>query len=104
MIAEAAVLRDDDPRIGELQSRGWRIVARSWAAQLNAVEVHAERSTALVEGIPNDCVVRELEISDKAVILPLDAATVHDYPCGVATVHNALGLEEVTRSPIRFRA
>jgi hypothetical protein len=55
VIAENAVLRDDDPGIGELHTQGWRIVARSWAAQLIAVDVNAERLTALVEAMPNDC-------------------------------------------------
>jgi hypothetical protein len=84
VIAENAVLRDDDPRIGGLPIQGWRIVARSWAARLNAVDVNAERLTALVEAMPNDCVGRELEISDKAAILALDAATVRDsFPVGL---------------------
>ena len=96
MIAENTVLREDSPRISELQSQGWRIIARSWAAQLNAVDVDIERLTTLIEGMSGKGVVRELEISDKAAILALDASTVTDYPGGIATVHDALSPEQAT--------
>jgi hypothetical protein len=101
VIAENVVLRDDDPRLPEFQSRGWRIVARSWAAQLNAVDVDTERLTALIEGMRGERVVRELEISDKAAILTLDAATLADYPGGIATLHDALSPEQATVSSTR---
>ena len=31
---EAAVLRSDDPRVGELLAAGWAVVAESWGARL----------------------------------------------------------------------
>jgi len=63
---------------------------------LNAADVDVRRLDALVDGLRDGGVVRELEPSDRAAILALDVATVGDYPGGVATRHKALDLEQAT--------
>ncbi|MEN0025039.1 MAG: GNAT family N-acetyltransferase [Microbacterium sp.] len=86
---ETAVLRADDQRVPALLEAGWRITARSWAAQLDADRADRRVLRQLVERVA-PVVVQELRAADLPAVLALDAATVDDYPGSVATQHEAL--------------
>jgi len=98
---ENAVLRGDDARVGELQGQGWRVVARSWGARLNAADVDTVLLSTILEHVRMDVLVRELEPSDRPAITALDDTTIGDYPGGVATIHNVLSPQRATVSGIR---
>jgi GNAT superfamily N-acetyltransferase len=98
---EKVVVRADHPRRRELEGQGRQVVARSWAAQLNAANVDLGRLRSLVDRARFVGVVRELGPADVSTALALDAATLGDYPGGVATSHTPLTIERATVSPER---
>lgn len=96
MNATHAVMRAEDPNRAELQARGWRLVARSWAAQLNAAAVDRAHLHRLIRRVEPVGIVRELQAGDAPAVLALDRATIDDYPGGVATTHEPLSFEQAT--------
>ena len=101
MITENTVLREDDPRVDEFGRQGWRILARSWGAQLDASDIDREQLGRLVERVRGVGDMRELNPTDLSEILALDGATTEDYPGGVATAHTPLDRERATVGPNR---
>ncbi|BDZ54528.1 GNAT family N-acetyltransferase [Agromyces marinus] len=98
---EPVVLRADDPRAAALQADGWTVTARSWAAQLTGVTVVRDRLERLVDRVRDVGEVREVMDADLHAVLELDAATLADYPGGVATRHEPLTPERARVSPER---
>lgn len=94
------MLRADDPRVAGLIEAGWRITARSWAAQLDGDRADRAALERLVERVV-PVVVRQLRVVDLPAVLALDAATVADYPGSVATQHEPLTGSSATPSPTR---
>lgn len=84
------VVRSNNPRRAELEDEGWVVVARSWAAELNASNVDVEALSGFVQHGLRHGEVREIEDSDVAQLLAIDAATLTDYPGGIATQHSPL--------------
>jgi len=101
VITENVVLREDDPRSGELQGKGWRVIARSWGARLDARDVDREQLGRLLERVRDVGGMREFKPSDSSAILVLDAGTAGDYPGGDATAHAPLDRERATVGPNR---
>lgn len=94
------MLRADDQRVPGLIETGWRITARSWAAQLDADRADRAALRRLVERVA-PIVLGELGDVDLPAVLALDAATVTDYPGSVATQHEALTRSSAALSPTR---
>jgi len=84
------VARDDDPRVAELLSQGWHVIAESWAAQLDAHAIDTRELSRLAATAGPYGGVRSAESSDVSAILALDAVTLPHYPGDVATHHEAL--------------
>ncbi|MFJ4221268.1 acetyltransferase [Curtobacterium luteum] len=99
-MGETTVLPADHEEVAVRLGAGWRIAARSWAAQLDAAHVDRPRLTALVDRIA-PVLVRELGTADLDAVLRLDAATVDDYPGSVATQHTALTRSSATPTTAR---
>lgn len=99
-MGDTTVLRADDPRVAGLIETGWRITARSWAAQLDADRADRAALRRFVERVA-PVVVRELLGADLPAVLALDAATVADYPGSVATQHEPLTESTAAMSPTR---
>lgn len=99
-MGETTVLPADHPEVAARLGAGWRITARSWAAQLDAEHVDRPRLTALVDRVA-PIVVRELGPADLGAVLRLDAATLDDYPGSAATQHAALTDASAALSPAR---
>ena len=96
------VVRDDDARRGELEADGWRVVHRSWGARLDADRVDVGLLRGLVGRVEaSGATVRELGPADVEAVLALDAATLGDYPGGVATAHAPLTAARATTGPGR---
>ena len=95
------VLRADNPERDQLEREGWVVTARSWAAQLNAVDCDQQRLRALVERARAVGEVRALTPTDVPKILALDAATAGDYPGSEATAHPPLTSAKATAGPSR---
>lgn len=98
-MGDVVVLPADAPRRVELERRGWRVVARSFGAQLDGDAVDRTRLRSLVDraGLP----VRALDVEDVDAVLTLDAATVGHYPGSVATRHEPFDRERATPSATR---
>lgn len=88
--ADAVVLRDDDQRYPSLIEEGWTVVARSWAARVEATSQQLARWTEIIASLPPQTTCRELQAADVPAALGLDAATITDYPGGVATAHSPM--------------
>lgn len=95
------VLRAEDPRVSELDAAGWRVSTRSFGARLDAERVDSARLAALIERVNALAAIRELGASDVDTILPLDVATLADYPGSVATRHLPLSRERALVTPTR---
>ncbi|WP_062518148.1 hypothetical protein [Demequina gelatinilytica] len=95
------VLREDDARVASRLADGWVMVARSWAAQLEAErgDLAALRVAADAARACGD--LRELARGDVPAVLALDAATVGDYPGGPATAHAPLTAARAAVSGVR---
>lgn len=102
---DVRVLRSDDPRVDTLMSEGWRVMARSWGAELDAGGADADRLVdrlrELVARAHNHAELRELGSGDVSAVLALDSATVDDYPGGPATGHAALTQQSAATSDTR---
>ena len=98
-MGDVIVLPADAPRRVELERRGWRVVARSFGAQLDGDAVDRARLRSLVDraGLP----VRALDDADVDAVLALDAATIGHYPGSVATRHEPFDRERATPSATR---
>ena len=79
------VVRADTEEAVALAREGWTVVARSWAAQLDASTCDENRLRELLRPAEAVGTVRALTPADVASILELDAATISDYPGGKAT-------------------
>ncbi|MEO7017336.1 MAG: acetyltransferase [Leifsonia sp.] len=101
MTDETRVMRSDDPRLQDLLRADWKLVARSWGAQLNAEAVDNARLESFVKRVSGTASIRELANADQEAILALDRATLNDYPGSVATIHAPLTIEGVNLSPQR---
>jgi len=93
---QTRVIRSDDEQRDALLNAGWKIVARSWGAQLNADDTHTGQLDALIARVAETVTVRELVNADRAAMLALDASTASDYPGGIATEHPPLTDESAT--------
>ena len=85
---EAAVLRSDDPRVGELLAAGWAVVAESWGARLrlrgheDELSVYDRNVEAAVDGGYR---VEELDEAWADAVVELHESTAPDYPRTPAT-------------------
>ncbi|MBT2503671.1 GNAT family N-acetyltransferase [Curtobacterium sp. ISL-83] len=95
------VLPAEHQDVRALTAAGWRVIARSWAAQLDADRIDRARLGAMVARVGPALVVRELESGDLRAVLALDAATVGDYPGSIATRHSALTVDTASLHPGR---
>lgn len=95
------MVRSDDPRRAELEAAGWVVLSRSWAAQLTASSVDIVALSRLVARVRRHCDVREIGDADLDSVLALDAATLADYPGGVATQHRPLTTSTARVRPTR---
>lgn len=96
-VGATRVLISDDPVAADLMARGWRVVARSWAARLHVAVADCPRLDNLRRTVPG-VTIRELAGPDVADVLRLDAATGDDYPGGVATALVAAAVADLARS------
>lgn len=88
------VLRADDPRAPALTGAGWRVLARSWAAELDLTRIDAPHLGGLVDRATGaGFTIRALREADVADVLALDAATAGDYVGGPASAHDRLTSE-----------
>lgn len=99
--ANAVVLRDDDQRYPSLIEAGWTVIARSWAARVEMTSQQLGRWTQILASLPPQDTCRELRAADVPATLSLDAATVTDYPGGVATAHKPLTAASASPSASR---
>jgi hypothetical protein len=95
------VLRSDDPRRATLEAEGWRVIARSWAAQLEAGNADRDHLARLMHRAAAVGTLRELTAPDTPAALDLDARTLDDYPGGVATAHAPMTPKTAAVSPNR---
>ena len=79
-----------------LDAVGWRVVAESWGAGLEAASVDGPELRRLVARVRPLARIRELDADDTDRILALDASTANDYPGDVATLHRALDRADAT--------
>ncbi|MEJ3405891.1 acetyltransferase [Rathayibacter sp. YIM 133350] len=93
MLDSPIVIRADDPRRLELDQSGWWVMHRSWGAELDGWAIDQLRLRSMVEELPADLTIRELEAEDAGAACVLDAATLRDYPGGPATRHEPLTTE-----------
>lgn len=98
-MGNVVVLPADAPRRVELERRGWRVVARSFGAQLDGDAVDRARLRSLVDRA--GLTVRALDDADVDAVLALDAATIGHYPGSVATRHEPFDRERATPSATR---
>lgn len=101
MPQDQVIVRDDDPRMAVLQSEGWTITARSWAAQLSSPLLDTRRLRALIARVRGAGELREINNEDIDAVLLLDAATLDDYPGGIATRHQPLTADRARVSRAR---
>lgn len=98
-------MRADGPEVEGLKAAGWRIVARSFGAQLDLEQVDRAALDALVNAAASTADdrlrIRELGPDDVESVLALDLATTDDYPGGVATQHEPLDRVAATPSSAR---
>ena len=91
-IDDIQIVRSDDPRCGELEATGYRIVGESWGARLrlsNTPDLSTlERAVTRAEtaGI----VVQELGADFAEAVHELESANNADYPFTPATAHDLL--------------
>ncbi len=98
-MGDVLVLPADAPRRVELERRGWRVVARSFGAQLDGDAVDRTRLRALVDraGLP----VRALDVADVDAVLALDAADHRTQPGQCRDAARAVRPERATPSATR---
>ncbi|GGI41927.1 hypothetical protein GCM10010988_36480 [Cnuibacter physcomitrellae] len=99
--APRRVVRAGSPEEAALARAGWIVVARSWAAELNAGAVGRQPLIDRMSRVADAVVLRELLARDATAVLALDARTLGDYPGDVATAHAPLKAEGATPSPTR---
>lgn len=95
------VMRSDAAMRGELEAEGWRVVARSWGAELLADGIDVDCLDALIRRVEGICVISELNADNVDAVLALDAATLADYPGGIANEHVPLSAEQAAPTPGR---
>lgn len=93
MTSDVVVLRADDDRRAPLERAGWKVCARSWAAQLDREHVDRAKLLERLAAVAASVDVRELTDLDAEMVLALDAVTAGDYPGDVATRHEPLTRE-----------
>lgn len=98
---DALVVRADSPLRAEREAHGWRIVASSWGAEFVPTAADEPRLAALVERVADRVSVRALDERDVDAVLELDAATIVDYPGGVATRHEPMDVGRATPDSAR---
>lgn len=86
---DTLVLRDDDPRAGELLAAGHVIVATSWGARLHveSPDAAARRMRMLLAAVGDGYRTAELDASWDEGIAGLEARTHADYPVTPATAN-----------------
>lgn len=86
---DVEILREDDPRRGDLEDAGWRIVATSWGARLNLHDEDIPRLRWLVDRVAGGGYeVVELASHDAGAVHGLERLNQPDYPqAGPATAH-----------------
>lgn len=99
--SEQVVVRVDDPRRAELEGEDWVVVAQSWAGRLVSSNVDVTALSTLVQRGRRHGEVREVIEPGLSTVLALDAATVADYPGGIATQHFPLTASTVRVTPRR---
>lgn len=95
------VLPADAPERSELEAQGWTVVARSFAAQLDAHAVDQPRLLGLVTRTADVGSMREFSPADIDAVLALDALTISDYPGSIATQHTPLDRQTAAPSASR---
>lgn len=92
---ETVVLRDDDPRRDDLESRGYTVVGQSWGARLK-LEDPPDLSIfrrALDRVTAGGVSISELPVTAAADLFELEKANNGDYPFTPATSHDLLDAE-----------
>lgn len=100
-VREDIVLRADNPRRAKLEVEGWVMVARSWAASLDAASADMDVVDRAVARSAGHGLIREITDFDVAAVLELDVATLGDYPGGIATSHTPLTESTAQVSSVR---
>jgi GNAT superfamily N-acetyltransferase len=95
MGSDFVVLREDDPRRADMESRGYTVVGQSWGARLELADApdlsffREAVSKAERAGIS----VSELPLTVSAELYDLERANTADYPYTPATSHDLLDAE-----------
>jgi GNAT superfamily N-acetyltransferase len=95
-VAKRKVIRADSEECTELEVNGWRVVARSWGASLDAEAIDRGHLEGLIDSRGAEVEIRELTVTDSTAVLALDALTLRDYPGDIATAHQQLTTEQAT--------
>jgi GNAT superfamily N-acetyltransferase len=95
------VVRAESSERVSLEREGWRVTARSWAAQLEGVNVDRAALRAAIEAVEHLVTVRHLTEYDVDAALALDRRTLGDYPDGPASRHQALTADRARVSDTR---
>lgn len=97
MIKESLILRDNDPRCADLESRGYTVVGESWGARLRlSTQTNLDSYRNAVEiALQNGITVRELGPEFASALLELEIINNADYPFTPATSHAIPTLESI---------
>lgn len=92
---EFVVLREDDPRRADVESRGYTVVGQSWGARLelaDAPDLSVFRE-ALSRAERAGISVSELPVTASTALQELERDNTADYPYTPATAHELLDAE-----------
>ncbi len=97
MIQGIEILREDDPRCSELETRGFTLVGESWGARLslNADDDLSIYTEALNSVVGTGISIQELDIDFANALLDLELITNPDYPYTPATFHEVPTIEGI---------
>jgi GNAT superfamily N-acetyltransferase len=85
-VPDYQIVRDDDPRCGELEAAGYRVVAESWAARLYDPD-RAVLDSAVRRATGAGLLIDELGVESAEALHALETANEKDYPYTPATHH-----------------
>ena len=86
------IVRSDDPRCGELEATGYRVVGESWGARLRLSDTPdlSTLESAVTRAETAGIVVQELGADFAEAVHELESANNADYPFTPATAHDLL--------------
>lgn len=92
---DSVTIRAEDSARAALEAQGWRLVAQSWGAVLDAQHSRRDHLATFVDRVSHLAVVRRLDDGDAEAAVQLDVSTSGDYPGGVANSHTPLRPEDL---------